>query len=227
MRNHCSRSLMNIRHWISKNAGGGTNLPAWEGLYMRNKLMSIGGICILPVLTFGIFWILAEGFGLHTINIILSQSMIPITLGLAMACIMPAGLMDFSPGARVLLGAVIGGLCAQRMGLAGMIIGCFVGAMLGGMVIALLYRYLKIPSMVVSFGVVLILEAVTDRIAKGIGGASTVKVSSELASFASYPNNLIITLLACLFFSIFIIKPSWAACLERREMMRRCSRGWA
>ncbi len=167
---------------------------------MSKQITRILGICVLPVLVFFAFFFLADGFGFHTIPIILSQSMIPTTLGLAMACIMPAGLMDFSPGARMIFGAVIGGLLGNQFGVIGLILGCFVGAMLGGIIIALLYRYLRIPSMVVSLGVVLTLEAATDRIAISLTGSSAIKISNDLSNIANYPKNIVITLVACLIF---------------------------
>lgn len=167
---------------------------------MNKKLTKVIGVCLLPFLVFFAFFFLADGFGFHTIPIILSQSMIPTVLGLAMACIMPAGLMDFSPGARLLLGGIIGGLMGNAFGVAGLIIGAFIGAMTGGIVIALLYRYLRIPSMVVSLGVVLVMEALSDRVATWIGGSSTVHIPGALAVLANYPRNVIITLIACLFF---------------------------
>ncbi|MGL6198351.1 MAG: ABC transporter permease [Lachnospiraceae bacterium] len=167
---------------------------------MNTKLIKVLGVCILPFFVFVLFFFLADGFGFHTIPIILSQSMIPTVLGLAMACIMPAGLMDFSPGARMLLGAILGGVLTGRLGVAGLVIGAFIGAMLGGVVIAMLYRYLQIPSMVVSLGVVLVMEAFSDRLAIVIGGSSMVKISGEIAAIGNYPKNIIITLLACIFF---------------------------
>ena len=167
---------------------------------MNKKLAKVLGVCLLPILVFFAFFLWAGGFGFHTIPIILSQSMIPTVLGLAMACIMPAGLMDFSPGARLLLGAIIGGLMGNAFGIVGLIIGAFLGAMIGGVVIALLYRYLKIPSMVVSLGIVLVMEAFSDRVANWIGGSSTVHISGTVAGLANYPKNVIITLMACLFF---------------------------
>lgn len=167
---------------------------------MDKRVTKIIGICILPFLIFFVFFFLADGFGFHTIPIILSQSMIPTTLGLAMACIMPAGLMDFSPGARMLFGAIAGGLMGQHMGVLGLVIGSFIGAMAGGVVIALLYRYLRIPSMVVSLGVVLIMEALSDRVGTIFGGSATVKIPSEIASFANYPKNIIFVVSACLIF---------------------------
>ena len=167
---------------------------------MDKRVTKIIGICILPFLMFFVFFFLADGFGFHTIPIILSQSMIPTTLGLAMACIMPAGLMDFSPGARMIFGAIVGGLMGQKMGIAGLVLGAFIGAMAGGVVIALLYRYLRIPSMVVSLGVVLVMEALSDRVGTIFGGSATVQISSELSKLAVYPKNIIFVIAACLIF---------------------------
>jgi ribose transport system permease protein len=167
---------------------------------MSNRLTKIIGICVLPFLVFFAFFFLADGFGFHTIPIILSQTMIPTTLGLCMACIMPAGLMDFSPGARMIFGAICGGLLGNAWGIPGLFLGAFVGAMLGGIIIALLYRYLRIPSMVVSLGVVLVMEAASDRFCTLIVNSATVKIPNEIAALANYPKNIIFTLVACLIF---------------------------
>lgn len=167
---------------------------------MNKKIITVLGICLLPVVVFFFFFILADGFGFHTLPIIISQSMIPTTLGLAMACIMPAGLMDFSPGARLLLGAIAGALLGNVWGLPGIILGAFVGSMIGGIMIAALYYWLKVPSMVVSLGVLLVVEALTDQLAAIFNNGSTVKISSDLASFGTYPKNIIITFIACLIF---------------------------
>lgn len=173
---------------------------------MNKRLTNIVGVCVLPFLVFFIFYFAADGFGFHTIPIIISQCMVPTTLGFAMACVMPAGLMDFSPGARLILGAIAGGLMGNVCGIPGLIIGSFIGAMAGGILIALLYRYLRIPSMVVSLGVVLIMEAFTERLAMGVGGASIVKIPERLSSIASYPNNVILTLIAGLILYYILYK---------------------
>ena len=167
---------------------------------MSNKITKIAGICILPFLVFFVFFFLADGFGFHTIPIIISQSMIPTTLGLAMACVMPAGLMDFSPGARMIFGAICGGMLGNAWGIPGLLIGAFAGAMAGGIVIALLYRFLRIPSMVVSLGVVLVLEAFGDRFASAIVGSATINIPGSLSALAAYPRNVIFTVIAALIF---------------------------
>ena len=167
---------------------------------MSSRITKIAGICILPFLVFFVFFFLADGFGFHTVPIIISQSMIPTTLGLAMACVMPAGLMDFSPGARMIFGALCGGMLGNAWGIPGLLIGSFAGAMVGGIVIALLYRFLRIPSMVVSLGVVLVLEAFGDRFASWVSGSATIIIPGSLSSIGAYPKNVVVCLIASLLF---------------------------
>lgn len=170
---------------------------------MNKKTAAVAGVCVLPVILFAAFYFLADGFGFHTIPIILSQSMMPAALGLAMACVMPAGLMDFSTGSRLVMSAIIAGLMGSRFGIPGLLAGAFLGAMLGSGAMAVLYRYLKIPSIVVSIGAVLVFEAVTDRIALRFGGSSTVQIPTALTQFANYPKNIIVVVIACLLFYYF------------------------
>lgn len=167
---------------------------------MNKKISKIVGVCLLPFIVFFLFFFLADGFGFHTLRIILSQSMIPTALGLAMACVMPSGLMDFSPGARTVFAAVLGGLLGGRFGLIGFLLGTFVGAMAGGILLAVLYRYLRIPSMVVSLGLDLSLEALTDRICVWTTGFSRADISSDIANFGNYPKNIVIVIVASLLF---------------------------
>ena len=89
--------------------------------------------------------------------------MIPTAMGMGMATIMMSGLMDFSAGCRVLFAATAGYILHMRFGLVGFVLGCFIGAFIISLVLALLYRYLRIPSMVVSLGVVLLAEEMCIR----------------------------------------------------------------
>ncbi len=167
---------------------------------MGKKITKILSVCILPFAVFFIFYFLADGFGFHTISIIISQSMIPTALGIGMACLMPAGLMDFSPGTRMIFGAMCGGLLGNMWGLPGLLIGAFVGSMVAAYITAILYKYLRIPSLVVSLGVILVMEALTDRLAQWVVGTSVTTISSDLSSIGAYPNNIWIVLIACLLY---------------------------
>ncbi len=179
---------------------------------MKKQIMSVLGVCVLPVLLFAVFSSVTGGFGIHSLRIILSQCMIPVTMGLAMAVVMQAGLMDFSPGVRVVFGAATGAVLAGRFGVAGLFAGCFLGAMAGGVVIALLYRYLKIPSMVVSMGVVLVMEVMGYKLSEAAGSSGILKVTNEISEWGSYPNNIILTLIACVIF-YFVMYHTKIGCL--------------
>jgi ribose transport system permease protein len=122
---------------------------------------------------------------------------------------MEAGLFDLSIGARVLLAATVGALLEPSLGLLGLIIGCFVGGMAGAMGIATLYRLLRLPSMVLAIGIVLIYEI----LATMMGGAvALLRISSASAAWGSYPFNVLIAIGACVL-SYFILYKTKIGCL--------------
>lgn len=167
---------------------------------MKKKIHYFAYIALIPIVTFLLFSILAEGFGLHSIIVILNQTMLPTAMGLGMAACLLSGMTDLSIGARVVLGAVAGGILARQWGLIGLVIGCFVGNMAAAIVQAGLYHILRIPSMVLSVGIIMLYEVV----AAVMGGAAAhVRIEDEIAAFGSYPYNVIILGIACVLFYLF------------------------
>ena len=160
---------------------------------MNKNVINTIKLASLPIALFLIFSIFAKGFGVHSIPIIVSQSVIPVITGLGLGILMNAGLMDFSMGARAVFGALVGGMLAQEYGVWGLLLGCALGAMFAAFVMALLYYVLKIPAMVISLGIVLIFEVLGAKIASSSGYLTITK--SEYI-IGSYPNNTIIMLAA-------------------------------
>lgn len=170
---------------------------------MKKGLVTLIELLVLPVGLFLIFSILADGFGLHSIPIIISQSMIPVVTGFGLSMLMNAGLMDFSMGARAVFGATIGGMLAQQYGVPGLVVGCVLGAMAGALVMAVLYYVLKIPAMVISLGIVLMYEVLAAKLA---GSSGYIRIAREQYMIGSYPNNIIIVLVAAVIFYILYYK---------------------
>ncbi len=170
---------------------------------MKKELITIAELLALPIGLFVLFSILASGFGLHSIPIILSQSMIPVVTGFGLSILMNAGLMDFSMGARAVFAATIGGIMAQQYGIVGLILGCIIGSMIGALFMATLYYVLKIPAMVISLGIVLIYEVLAAKLA---GSSGYIRIAKEQYSIGSYPNNIIIVLAATVIFYILFYK---------------------
>ncbi|MFT3985569.1 MAG: hypothetical protein QM697_16825 [Lachnospiraceae bacterium] len=170
---------------------------------MKKGLIILTELLILPVGLFLIFSMLAEGFGLHSIPIIISQSMIPVVTGFGLSLLMNADLMDFSMGARAVFAATIGGILAQQYGIAGLVAGCVIGALGGAFLMAGLYQILKIPAMVISLGIVLIYEVVAAKLA---GSSGYIRISANQYSIGSYPYNIMIMLIAAIIFYILFYR---------------------
>ena len=174
---------------------------------MKNNLIIFG----LPIIMFFLFMIAAKGFGLHSIPIILNQTMLPLVIGFGVAMTMRMELFDFSPGVRVVFGAVLGGMLEHKYGIPGLIVGCFAGGLIGGFIIGAMYRLLRIPAMVVSLGFILIFEIFAAKIT---GSSGYLKISEESSRFASYPFNLIFGAISALLFFIIIYKSTFGCHLH-------------
>jgi ribose transport system permease protein len=170
---------------------------------MERHLLKYVYVSLLPIGLFACFMAMAKGFGFHSIPIVVSQSMIPLVIGDAAAITMRMELFDFSPGVRVVFASVIGGMLEHRFGAPGLLFGCMLTGIVGGYAIAILYRVLRIPAMVVSLGFILIFEVFGAKIA---GTSGYIKISEASAFWGSYPINIIISLVSCVLFYIIIYR---------------------
>ncbi len=160
---------------------------------MGKNLINVMKLLLLPAGLFLIFSLVAPGFGVHSLSIVFSQSVTLVVLGLGLSLLMSAELMDFSMGARTVFAAILGGIMSQGLGVTGLLLGCFIGAMFGALLMAIVYHYLKIPVMVVSLGIVMIYEVLG---AKLTGSSGYLRLSSDIYKIGTYPNNIIILILA-------------------------------
>jgi len=173
---------------------------------MKNYIKSAGkfiSVFLLPVLLFLILHLFAP----NTITIVnipslLKQAIAPAILGWGVLFNMKVGNWDFSVGSQVLLAAIIGGNLAIRLdiGIAGLIICCCGVGLLCGTIVGMIYYFLKIPTIIVSIGMLLIYESLGSMVFDGGG----VKIPSEWIVFGTFPQNIIL-LLVIGFFSYQLI----------------------
>ncbi len=168
---------------------------------MKKKIISISGVILFPILLFFIFMTLSGGkLSFASVPLLLSQSMIPAMLGLSMAVLMQCGLMDFSVGCRVIFACAMGNWFADLMGLPGFILGVIIGAAVISLGVALCYRYLKIPSMVVSMGFVLLGEIAGYYVADIVGERGGMFYDAGIVAPFAYPWNILWVAVAGVFF---------------------------
>ncbi|HHU07300.1 MAG TPA: hypothetical protein GXZ59_03035 [Clostridiaceae bacterium] len=135
-------------------------------------------------------------------NVVL-QSLAPAVLGWGVLFNMIIGNWDFSVGARVVLTSIVAGNLAMmisnhlNLGVLGFVVllllfATLVGVILG-IVVGVAYYFLQIPTLIVSVGLMLIMESITRIIFGGAG----IHISIGYMVLGNFPTNLI--LFVCFF----------------------------
>ncbi len=160
---------------------------------MKKVLIWIGkflSVLLLPILLFAILHLFApDTVTTRNIPSLLKQAIAPAILGWGVLFNIKAGNWDFAVGSEVLLASIIGGNLAIRLNLSipGLILCCCIVGLLCGSVVGVLYYLLKIPTIIVSIGMLLIYESAAGIVFQGNG----VKIPSEWVVFGTFPYNFI------------------------------------
>jgi len=158
---------------------------------MSVKIKRVCLVFAIPVLIFLFFTLISDSFGVQSLKVVFSQAMIPTVMGFGMAFCMAAGLFDLSTGVRVILSASVGGYLATTLGLGlpGLIVGCVVSGVLMGILMGYAFNLFRIPSLVLSLGVVMLFEILCYAF---LGSSSMVSVDKSIAFLGKTPWNFII-----------------------------------
>lgn len=127
---------------------------------------------LFPVVFFLIIMILLpEKISLSNIPYIILQSVMPAVIAWGACFSMTIGNINFATGAFVITSAIIGGNIALKLnlGIWGIIILCPLIGLICGNITGWLFVMLKIPSMIVSIGVMLVLESICSVVFGGGG----------------------------------------------------------
>lgn len=174
---------------------------------MKTKIGKIAAVVLIPCILFLIFTISAPGFGIQSMTVILCQSVTPIIMGYGMAFGMSAGLFDLSVGSRVLVSASIGGYLALRFGLPGLILGCVVSGILISVIMGAAFNVIRIPSLVLSLGCVMLLEVLSYAF---LGKASFIQIPQNVAILGSIKGMYIICAVMIIAFYILYYRTKFS-----------------
>lgn len=167
----------------------------------RNILIRIGYILIIPLLLMVIFTLASTGFSFASSYIVLSQTMLPLVMAFGVSFTFVVGIFEMSVGAQVILSAVVGGILCRYLGFPGLVIGAVGTGLLCGAAMGAVYRFLKIPTMVISLGMLMLFEVIAQALTKGSG---YVSLESEISSMGTPPYNFVIAgITGVLFYIIF------------------------
>ena len=139
---------------------------------IKNLISKYALMLAVPILLFVVLSIIFHGvIGTNNIPSLMQQAVAPAILGWGVLFNIKVGNWDFSVGSVVLLSAIIGGNIAVRLnwGFAGLLIFCLLVAVLAGVVVGLVYYFLKIPTIITSIGMLLIYESISSYAFDGQG----------------------------------------------------------
>lgn len=167
----------------------------FQELRTDRRYASYYGVFLLLFLTF-IFWLIfrilsPENFGsLNNMSYYFQSSIIYSVGACGFYFIVIMGLFDFSIGANVVLSSIVGVVLSKHFGYAGLLIGCLVCGALIGFINGFLYVKLKIPSMIVTVGLMLIYESLAYFVSQG----QKQTLDPALRGFARAPGNILLAL---------------------------------
>lgn len=178
---------------------------------LKIKLLNIGKALILPLAVWVGFSLLS-GFRFSTVDSILSvlrTSMLPMLIAMSMAFGMTMGMWNFAAGAIVYTSAIFSAKIAYATGLGipllcvlAIVIAVALSALMGG-----LYKFLRIPCLVLSLGFTMFVEALPGTIIEdGIG-----KIKLTEAYLASPPWIFLIVFVMFVIFSYILTKTTLGA----------------
>lgn len=138
-----------------------------EGGLMRKLhnivIMGLKTILFPLMMFFMVFVFFPRNVGLSTLGNIMFQAVAPATLAWGVLFNQKVGNWNFAVGATAMAAAIFGGRIAVRlnMGIAGVVLFCIILGILLGALNGITYVILKVPTVIVSLGICLVLEGLS------------------------------------------------------------------
>ncbi|MBS5737975.1 MAG: hypothetical protein KHW62_08220 [Clostridiales bacterium] len=168
---------------------------------IRNYALSV----LAPILMIVLLLLVSpETRSFEAVISLLRQGFVPAVLGWGVLFNMKVGNWDFSIGARFVLAAILAGNLAMdfNLGIIGMVLLCIVISLVLGVVVGLVYKFLKIPTLIASIGLCLIFESLT-RIF--YGGAGT-HLTEDYMLLGGFPYDFIMFVICFALAAFFYYK---------------------
>ena len=145
---------------------------------IRKKVIGYSMTLLFPVAMWLLFLIITAACGKADLFVsangfdnIFRQSILPTFVALAIAIPLSGGRWDFATGTIAVLGAIIGGNIGLKISenVVVVLLSCIVTCVVLAMTVAALYIFLRVPNMIVSLGVVMLYEALSQIMFDGGG----------------------------------------------------------
>jgi ribose transport system permease protein len=175
--------------------------------FRTNKYYGISLLLVMAIFFWAFFKILSpQNFGSpKQLSDYLQTSIQYAVGGCGFYFIVVMGLFDMSIGANIVLSSLVGVLLSRHFGYFGLISGCLLTGTLIGIFNGSLYTKLRIPSIIVTVGFMLILESVANYVVTLDKSDFPGKLTSNsILTFSQAPWNYIVALIAFVLAAFFL-----------------------
>ena len=165
----------------------------------------------IPIVLYGVLLLLIrERVGnWNSILTMLVLSVVPTITAYGVAFGFVSGIMDYSVGSRMILSGMCAALAGHYFGLIGMLCAAILSSFILSLIVGGLYASLKIPSIVVSLGALMVFEVAGMKLSSTVGTISSslatgqyIKTPAALTFIGATPWNFIVLLISALLFSL-------------------------
>lgn len=170
------------------------------------KFFGVGELLVMALAFWALFKLLSpQNFGSGDLMAGYMQTSIQYAVGgCGLYFIVVMGLFDFSIGANIVLSSIVGVLLSRFYGYWGLVFGCILTGTAIGCFNGILYSKLKIPSMIVTVGLMLILESVANYVITADKYVNPGKLTEDLLAFNHAPWNYVVALIAFLLMAFIL-----------------------
>jgi ribose transport system permease protein len=168
---------------------------------INGKLNNTVKALILPALLYAIFAILAPSnfVSLMGLEVILTSAVVYTLIGWGLCFNLIVGTWDFGAGGAIALSIALAAWAAQNFGLPAMIIVAFITAFAFEAFTGLVYKTLKIPTLITTIGMMMIYETGTAVWQSG----KPISIPTNYKIFGVFPGIFVLLLIGGVIFEIF------------------------
>lgn len=160
------------------------------------KKKNIGRMILfaIPIVVYTIFYFLqpTRFGGFRSMLTLFQQSLLASVTAAGFYFIIEMGLIDFSIGANLVLSAIVGVRLTETFGLSGLLLGCILTGTFVGFLNGIVYRIMKIPSVIVTVGLMIAYEAVGTM----VYSAGVLNLNNDFRLFSHMPWNILMAVAA-------------------------------
>lgn len=186
---------------------------------MYTSVTNIGKAFMIPVALYLVLLLLIpERVGSwNSLVSMLVLSVVPTICAYGVSFGFISGMMDFSVGSRMILSGMCAAFAGHYFGLVGMVVAAVLSSVILSLIVGGLFATMKIPSLVVSLGSLMVFEVASSRfcilvnkIDPSFSPGQYIKTPDNLTFLGTFPWNILVLIIVAMLFRVCVYRTKFA-----------------